>query len=84
MTAIQAAQHEHFCKAIDSLALNNKNASLSSEKAMIENLYAEYCNKISDVKLLIASYKKIQLETRKKMSGYQRQMQRPSADVVLI
>ena len=51
---------------------------------MIENLYAQYCNKSRDVKLLKASYKKNQLETREKMSGYQLQSQRPLADVVPI
>lgn len=78
MTAIQASQHEQFCKAIDLLTLTYEQASLTSDKMVIEKIYAEYRQKINELQQLIREYKKIQIKTRKKMSDYKREMQRPA------
>ena len=78
MTAIQASQHKQFCKAIDLLTLSYELAALTSDKILMEKIYAEYQQKINEVQQLIREYKKIQIQTRKKMSDYKREMQRPA------
>ncbi len=77
MTAIQAAEHEQFCKAIETLMLCYKEVALSAEKDTIEKLYSDYRGKISEIQKLITEYKKMQVQTRKKMAGYQRNLHRP-------
>ena len=78
MTAIQASQHEQFCKAIDILTLSYELAALTSDKILMEKIYAEYRQKINEVQQLIREYKKIKIKTRKKMFHYKREMQRPA------
>ena len=78
MTAIQASQHEQFCKAIDILTLSYELAALTSDKILMEKIYAEYRQKINEVQQLIREYKKIKIKTRKKMFDYKREMQRPA------
>jgi hypothetical protein len=81
MTAIQASQHEQFCKTIDTLTGTNEELSLAGEKMIMEKLYTEYREKIRELQQLITEYKRIQLRTRKKMAGFQR-MQRPARESV--
>ena len=76
MTAIQAAQHQEFCKAIDSITISYGHNILMSDKDQIENLYSVYRNKICEIQNLITDYKKMQIQIRKKMACCQRQ-QRP-------
>lgn len=76
MTAIQWAQHQEFCKAIDSITETNGQNLLSTDKELIENLYSVYRNKICEIQNLVTDYKKVKVQIRKKMANCQRQQQR--------